>query len=547
MKPQDAWQATLGQLQLQMNKAAFDTWLRGTEVLSCENGEDATAAFTINVRNNYAKDWLEQRLLPTITRTLTDIYGQPSEITFQVGNGRGSNDTAVELTEPSETIELSPEERQAELLALLPPLHQALPEEALPSLPNEQQPPEHTPALARRSGQRILKYIKLDQAQTRQLLADLKGAALHCIVCVAAHVGEDGWTSPLSIRNIAEMTGYSRIGSVTDGMRQLLEMGILESDRPWSEESQQGVSPSRTQPYYRYRINALFWRSKGNPPWAGRVDKMSTPCIQNVDTPGERVDKMSTLMNSVAVDSFQQENQQQQPLSYVLTKCTHIPPPVSTKCQHGTSVSTNCTHIPPPVSTKCQHGTSVSTNCTHDDAEVSTKRLHVPGIPAWLVAGRDAQVRWLQEFGVYASDELAGLGLPDAEILGWILFFGDEIRTGGLDVDQAQGLLVNRLRERAPCEVLMRRCAEIPSEKWTDLVLYAMALKTEIDVKLPECLSELWDYWSMPFVQREFGSITGLNLEFVPSHLYVGAHRIVDGGLFDDWIGALDDTVDVTV
>jgi chromosomal replication initiator protein len=79
MKPQDAWQATLGQLQLQMNKAAFDTWLRGAEVLAYQDD-----TFIISVRNAYAKDWLEQRLLPTIKRTLTDIFGRPVAVQFKI-------------------------------------------------------------------------------------------------------------------------------------------------------------------------------------------------------------------------------------------------------------------------------------------------------------------------------------------------------------------------------------------------------------------------------------------------------------------------------
>ena len=33
MNAQQAWQATLGQLQMEMSKAAFDTWVRSAELV----------------------------------------------------------------------------------------------------------------------------------------------------------------------------------------------------------------------------------------------------------------------------------------------------------------------------------------------------------------------------------------------------------------------------------------------------------------------------------------------------------------------------------
>ncbi len=79
MRPQEAWQAALGQLQIQMDKAAFDTWLRGTQVLAFQDGQ-----FTIGVDNAYAKDWLKERLSPTIERTLTDLMDCPVSLAFAI-------------------------------------------------------------------------------------------------------------------------------------------------------------------------------------------------------------------------------------------------------------------------------------------------------------------------------------------------------------------------------------------------------------------------------------------------------------------------------
>jgi chromosomal replication initiator protein len=79
MNAQQAWQATMGQLQMEMSKAAFDTWVRSAEMLS----HDETS-FTIGVPNAYARDWLESRLSTTVIRLLTGILGKPQAVRFVV-------------------------------------------------------------------------------------------------------------------------------------------------------------------------------------------------------------------------------------------------------------------------------------------------------------------------------------------------------------------------------------------------------------------------------------------------------------------------------
>lgn len=64
--PQRLWQAALGELELQMTRATFDTWLRDTHCIGMENGD----TLVIGVKNGYAVEWLEQRLNPVIQRTL---------------------------------------------------------------------------------------------------------------------------------------------------------------------------------------------------------------------------------------------------------------------------------------------------------------------------------------------------------------------------------------------------------------------------------------------------------------------------------------------
>ncbi len=75
MNAKDAWLATLGQLQVQLNRSTFDTWLRRAELLGYEDGR-----FVITVPNDYARDWIERHLLDSMTQTLGSIFRRQVEI-----------------------------------------------------------------------------------------------------------------------------------------------------------------------------------------------------------------------------------------------------------------------------------------------------------------------------------------------------------------------------------------------------------------------------------------------------------------------------------
>lgn len=80
MNADQIWQAALGELQLQMTKPTFDTWLKNTRAVSYEDG-----TLVVEVHNAYAKDWLENRLMTIIKRTLSRIVERTVEIRFILG------------------------------------------------------------------------------------------------------------------------------------------------------------------------------------------------------------------------------------------------------------------------------------------------------------------------------------------------------------------------------------------------------------------------------------------------------------------------------
>jgi len=78
-KAEQVWQTALGELQLKVTRATFETWVKDTRVLSYQDGE-----FSIGVHSAFAKDWLENRLASLIKRTLSRIMGRSAEVSFVV-------------------------------------------------------------------------------------------------------------------------------------------------------------------------------------------------------------------------------------------------------------------------------------------------------------------------------------------------------------------------------------------------------------------------------------------------------------------------------
>ena len=79
MNAEQAWQSVLGQLQMEMPRASFDTWVRDTRPVSYQDG-----TLTIGVRNAYARDWLESRLASTVSRLLVGIMNASVAVNFIV-------------------------------------------------------------------------------------------------------------------------------------------------------------------------------------------------------------------------------------------------------------------------------------------------------------------------------------------------------------------------------------------------------------------------------------------------------------------------------
>src|SRR5512133_2047212 len=91
MDAKQVWRAALGELQVSLSPANFETWLRETSLVDVDENR-----FRIGVPNGFAKDWLETRYRSLISQTLARIVGYSVQVEFVI---KGTNGTAAATPE----------------------------------------------------------------------------------------------------------------------------------------------------------------------------------------------------------------------------------------------------------------------------------------------------------------------------------------------------------------------------------------------------------------------------------------------------------------
>jgi len=110
ISPEQAWQMVIGQVQLDMPKVYFDTWVKDAEFISFNHG-----LLTIGTANAYASEWLTSRLTSTVSRLLTGILAQPVSVRFVVHEPPADFEEEPEEEIPADTPE---KEKPPEVLTL---------------------------------------------------------------------------------------------------------------------------------------------------------------------------------------------------------------------------------------------------------------------------------------------------------------------------------------------------------------------------------------------------------------------------------------------
>jgi chromosomal replication initiator protein len=108
MDAKQVWRAALGELQVSLSPANFETWLRDTQLVDVDEQR-----FRIAVPNGFAKDWLESRYRSLISQTLARIVGYSVQVEFVIGPtpespAEPSLAPAVGVAAPVQQVRLEP-------------------------------------------------------------------------------------------------------------------------------------------------------------------------------------------------------------------------------------------------------------------------------------------------------------------------------------------------------------------------------------------------------------------------------------------------------
>ncbi|MBN8581422.1 MAG: chromosomal replication initiator protein DnaA [Anaerolineae bacterium] len=104
MNAEQAWQTVLAQLQMDMPRASYDTWVRDTRPVGYENG-----MLTVGVRNAYARDWLDSRLATTVNKLLIDTLNSKVSVKFIVSQSEETGSSSDPEPAPASIVITPPE------------------------------------------------------------------------------------------------------------------------------------------------------------------------------------------------------------------------------------------------------------------------------------------------------------------------------------------------------------------------------------------------------------------------------------------------------
>ena len=86
------WEAALGELQLQVTRPSYETWLRDTTALGYSEGR-----FVVGAPNAFVAEMLEQRMYSLISQVMERVAKGPVEVSFQVApNPKHLTEAAVD-------------------------------------------------------------------------------------------------------------------------------------------------------------------------------------------------------------------------------------------------------------------------------------------------------------------------------------------------------------------------------------------------------------------------------------------------------------------
>ena len=77
MRPEEAWQSAIGEIEINVGRGTYTTWLKSARLVTYEDGQ-----FIIGVPNGYVKEWMENRMVGQLKKALGDRMGRGVDVTF---------------------------------------------------------------------------------------------------------------------------------------------------------------------------------------------------------------------------------------------------------------------------------------------------------------------------------------------------------------------------------------------------------------------------------------------------------------------------------
>jgi chromosomal replication initiator protein len=101
----EIWKAVLGELQLQLPRPTFETWLKQTDGVSYDEHQ-----FVVEAPTPFAVAWLERRMYNVIQKTVEKVTEQPLDVLFRVRQGQETQSGSVALGEQTLALDSGQEE-----------------------------------------------------------------------------------------------------------------------------------------------------------------------------------------------------------------------------------------------------------------------------------------------------------------------------------------------------------------------------------------------------------------------------------------------------
>jgi chromosomal replication initiator protein len=102
MDAKQVWRAALGELQISLSPANYETWLKDTSLVEIDEDQ-----YRIAAPNGFARDWLDNRYRTLVSQTLARVVGGSVQVELVVADASAAPPPA-EVSADGEAMPLPP-------------------------------------------------------------------------------------------------------------------------------------------------------------------------------------------------------------------------------------------------------------------------------------------------------------------------------------------------------------------------------------------------------------------------------------------------------